>query len=456
MTEQHELEEQLKRRAFHDALTGLPNRVLFQDRIAQQFAALGRTGTIAGVLFIDLDDFKMTNDTMGHAAGDELLVAVGERLSALTRESDTAARLGGDEFALLIGNAADEQSVEAAAERVIGAFTEPFLLAHGFVATSATIGVATTLDSTDTSELLRHADLALYAAKAAGKRQWRRYRSVLSNGLALKRDLKQALADAAGRSAVRLGLPADRAARHRRAGRLRGTAALAAPPVGHVAARPVHLPRRGDRPDRPDRRLGARAAPARTFTSGGMILGRRPGRDLYVSVNVAARQFDDPAFAGTVRRVLDTSGLDPAALVLELTETALLPRDGPQLAELARLRAIGVRLAIDDFGTGYSSLSYLRDLPVDLVKMDRSFVEGIEGDDRQLALAEGIVHLATSLDFEVVAEGIETEHQRDLLTSMGCHYGQGYLLAMPMQPGRAGELTRNGGFTHSAPPAPGT
>jgi EAL domain-containing protein (putative c-di-GMP-specific phosphodiesterase class I) len=169
-----------------------------------------------------------------------------------------------------------------------------------------------------------------------------------------------------------------------------------------------------------------------------------PRRDLYVSVNVSARQFADPGFADNVRRVLASSGLESSALTLELTETALLRRDERLYSDLMELKSIGVKLAIDDFGTGYSSLSYLRELPFDVVKMDKSFVDGIADSEQRLALADGIVQIARTLRLEVVAEGIESEVQRDLLTEMGCHYGQGYLLAMPMQPSEAEDLARHG------------
>ena len=204
VTEQHKLEEEMRHRAFHDALTGLPNRVLLQDRIAQQLASTRRTALIAGVLFVDLDDFKVVNDTLGHSVGDELLVEAAGRLHQLVRGSDTAARLGGDEFALLIANAKDTAAVEAAAERVVSAFAEPFALATGLVTSTVTVGVATTLDSVDTDELLRHADLALYAAKAAGKRQWRRYQPVLSTGLLRRRELQEALEEAVSTNAFTL------------------------------------------------------------------------------------------------------------------------------------------------------------------------------------------------------------------------------------------------------------
>ena len=256
VTAQHQLEEELKHRAFHDALTGLPNRLLFQDRIAQQVATARRTGMITGVLFVDLDDFKVVNDTKGHSVGDELLVAAAGRLAALVRESDTAARLGGDEFAVLIGNAESIAAVEATAERIVDAFREPFTLATGLVTITVTVGVATTVDSTDTDELLRHADLALYAAKAAGKRQWRLYQPVLSAGLIRRREIQEALEEAVATVRLLARLPADRGARHRGAVRLRGADPLAAPAVGHDAARPVHHPGRGDRADHRHRRLG--------------------------------------------------------------------------------------------------------------------------------------------------------------------------------------------------------
>ncbi|HET6191113.1 MAG TPA: EAL domain-containing protein, partial [Trebonia sp.] len=421
VTAQHQLEEELKHRAFHDALTGLPNRLLFQDRIAQQVASAARNETIAGVLFVDLDDFKVVNDTKGHSVGDELLVAAAARLAALVRESDTAARLGGDEFALLIGDAETTEAVEAAAARIVGAFAEPFALATGLVTTTVTVGVATTKDSTDTDELLRHADLALYAAKAAGKRQWRRYQPVLSSGLIRRREIQEALEEAVSKSAFTLvyqpivaldtgelaGFEALIRWPHPQWGMMQPSQFITlAEETGQIIAIGSWVL---DRATADITRL--RDAEAARLDGG--PAGRR--RDLYISVNVSARQFADVGFCDTVRQVLDTSGLDSRALMLELTETALLRRDERLHSDLAELKAIGVKLAIDDFGTGYSSLSYLRDLPIDVVKMDRSFVEGIAESDQRLAVAEGIVQIARTLRLEVVAEGIETEEQQALL-----------------------------------------
>jgi diguanylate cyclase (GGDEF)-like protein/PAS domain S-box-containing protein len=462
VSEQHKLEEELTHRAFHDALTGLPNRVLFQDRIAQQIAATRRTGMVAGVLFVDLDDFKVVNDTKGHGIGDELLVAAAARLTALGRDGDTAARLGGDELALLIGDAAEVRAVEAAAERVVGAFGEPFALADGLVTCTATVGVATTRDANDTDQLLRHADLALYAAKAAGKRRWRRYQPVLSAGLLRRRELQEALTEAVAESAFKLVYQPIVALT---TGELAGFEALIRWPH----------PRWGMM--QPDQFITLAEETGQIIEVGAWVLdcatadlarwrknmataspdGKAPANvhDLHISVNVSARQFDDPGFADSVRQVLVSSGIEPHALILELTETALLRRDERLHADLTQLKSIGVQLAIDDFGTGYSSLSYLRELPIDVVKMDKAFVDGIAESAQRLALAEGIVQIARTLNLDVIAEGIETEIQRDLLISMGCPYGQGYLLAKPMPASEAEELAREGAFAAPFMPARG-
>ena len=347
------------------------------------------------------------------------------------RGSDTAARLGGDEFALLIANAKDTAAVEAAAERVVIAFAEPFALATGLVTSTVTVGVATTLDSVDTDELLRHADLALYAAKAAGKRQWRRYQPVLSTGLLRRRELQEALEEAVSTNAFTLvyqpivaldtgelaGFEALVRWPHPQWGMMQpGQFITLAEETGQIIAIGAWVleprdrrPRRGGsatRTGRPGRPPGTRQSPSAGSSATSPAVPQRPGaelpdqqrlaprRDLYVSVNVSARQFADSGFADNVRRVLASSGLESSALTLELTETALLRRDERLHSDLMELKSIGVKLAIDDFGTGYSSLSYLRELPIDVVKMDKSFVDGIADSEQRLALADGIVQIA--------------------------------------------------------------
>jgi diguanylate cyclase (GGDEF)-like protein len=393
---------------------------------------------------VDLDDFKVVNDTIGHGVGDELLVAVAARLTGLIRESDTAARLGGDEFALLIGDVPDSAAVEAAADRVIQAFSEPFPLATGVMLATVTVGVATSKDSADTDDLLRHADLALYAAKAAGKRQWRRYQPVLSTGLMRRRELQAALEEAVARSAFTLAYqPIARLT----TGELAGFEALLRWPHPQWGMM------------RPDQFIALAEETGQIIPLGSWVLAQAAAdiarwrqdprqetqdRKPYVSVNVSARQFSASGFVDGVRQALDTSGLEPGALMLELTESVLLRRDERLQADLEELKTVGVKLAIDDFGTGYSSLSYLRELPVDVVKMDKSFVEGIADSTQRLALAEGIVRIARTLQLEVIAEGIESEVQREMLTTMGCQSGQGYLFAMPMTASEAEEFARTG------------
>ncbi len=441
VTEQRQLEEELKHRAFHDALTGLPNRLLFQDRAAHEVARTQRNGTTAGVLFVDLDDFKVVNDTMGHSVGDELLVAAGVRLASVGRACDTAARLGGDEFALLIEDVADSAGVDAFAERIVRAFGEPFALAGGSVISTATVGVATTEDSADVDELLRHADLALYAAKAAGKRRWRRYLPVLSVGMIRRREVQAALEDAVNNSAFTL---VYQPIVELTSGDIAGFEAL------------VRWPHPEWGMMQPDQFIELAEETGHIVPLGSWVLGHAvteivrltqlaPSHaPMYVSVNVSARQFRDPGFVDGVRRVLAESGLAPSALMLELTESVLLRRDDRVLSDLRQLKDIGVKLTLDDFGTGYSSLSYLRELPIDGLKIDKSFVDGIAISAQRLALAEGIVRIARTLELNVIAEGIEEEVQRDLLVSMGCRFGQGYLLAMPVEAGQAEALVRMG------------
>ncbi len=439
VTEQHQLEQELKHQAYHDSLTGLPNRVLFADRAADAIDHAHRTERIVGMLFVDLDDFKVVNDTMGHGSGDELLMAVAGRLSASVRPSDTAARIGGDEFALLIDDAPDTDAVEASAERIVAAFAEPFRLSDAEVIATATVGVATSADSADADELLRHADLALYAAKTAGKRRWRRYQPALSAGMLRRREVQAALEEAVNNSDFTLayqpiveldsgqivGFEALIRWPHPQWGMmLPGQFITLAEETGHIVP------------------LGAWVV--RQALSD-MVRWRRrmeapDAAGPHVSVNVSARQFRDPGFVAGVREALRESGLPPSALLLELTESVLFGDSDRIGAELDELKEIGVRLAIDDFGTGYSSLSYLLQLPIDVLKIDKSFVTGIAASWRQHALVKGIVRLAGTLEVEVIAEGIETETERELLAGMGCQYGQGYLLSVPLEAAQAEQL----------------
>ena len=441
VTEQRQLERELKYRAFHDALTGLPNRVLFQDRVARALARARRTGAVVAVLFADLDDFKVINDTMGHAAGDELLVAAGRRLAALAGGTGLVARLGGDEFALLLPEAGHGDTVNTLAAAIVAAFDEPFTLGAGPAMTAATVGVAVSDDSNRPSDLVRQADLALYAAKAAGKRQWRRYQPVLSAGIRRRRELQTALDTAIAEDGFRV---VYQPIVELTSGDVAGFETLARwphpqwgmiPPEQFIAVAEEsgHIIRLG---------LWVLERAAADTVERERQAPHQPPR--YVSVNVSARQLRDPDFVPGVQRILASTGLPADMLLLELTESVLLRPDQRIRADLAELRRMGVRLAIDDFGTGYSSLSYLRELPISMLKVDKSFVDGIAVDRRRRALVEVIVRIARTLRLTVVAEGIESEVQRDLLVSMGCQYGQGYLLSGPLDAARAAEMTAAG------------
>ncbi|MET9409837.1 aminotransferase class I/II-fold pyridoxal phosphate-dependent enzyme [Streptomyces sp. NPDC002935] len=429
VTEQRRLEHELTERAFHDPLTGLPNRTLLLERIDRALLRSRRGATLICLLFIDLDDFKMVNDTMGHSTGDHLLTAVGERLSGALRRTDTAARLGGDEFAVLMEDATKPLDAELLAAQVIQTLSRPFSLQEGSVSVSASVGVATARDSTDAEELLGHADLALYAAKAAGKRQWRRFQPRLRVRMVERHDLQARLDGAVARSefTLRYQPVVDITA-----GEVVGFEALARWPHPHHEPVP------------PDQFIALAEETGHITTLGAWVLtnattdiaGLQRTADQrdppYVSVNVSARQFRDSSFLAKVRTALETPGLAPGSLQLELTETVLMRRDAQIQAMLYALKDLGVHIAVDDFGSGYSSLRYLRDFPVDVLKIDKTFIDDIALDTRQVALVEGIVSLADTLGIQVIAEGIEDPVQRDLLAGMGCRFGQGFLFARPM------------------------
>ncbi|MDQ1013891.1 aminotransferase class I/II-fold pyridoxal phosphate-dependent enzyme [Streptomyces afghaniensis] len=451
VTEQRRLEQELTQRAFHDSLTGLPNRTLVLERIERALLRGSRESSLTCLLYIDLDDFKLVNDTMGHRAGDHLLIAVGNRLARTLRRTDTAARLGGDEFAVLMEDAKQPLDAELLAAQVIQTLGRPFDLDDESVTVSASVGVATARDSTDAEELLGHADLALYAAKAAGKRQWRRYRPLLRSRMVERHDLQSQLAQAVADKAFSL--------RYQpvvdiTGGEVVGFEALVRWPGEH---RPSVAP---------DQFISLAEETGQIGPLGSWVLEnavsdiadlqRQPGpaRPPYVSVNVSARQFRDAGFIEQVGQALSTPGLEPGSLQLELTETVLLHRDDRLQTVLHTLKELGVHIAVDDFGTGFSSLRYLRDFPIDVLKIDKSFIDDIARDAQQVALVEGIVRIADTLGLEVIAEGIEDMAQRDLLAGMGCRFGQGYLFARPMTVEQSAQTLREPSAHPFAPPRP--
>ena len=441
VTEERRLQEELQHRAFHDELTGLPNRSLFADRAGHALALARRAGTVTAILFLDLDDFKEVNDTLGHTIGDELLTAFARRLGTLARESDVAARISGDEFALLLANLRNPAEAEAVAGRAMAAFSQPFVLSAGPVTMTATVGVASSADSATVEELTQHADLALYAAKAAGKHCWRRYSPALRTGVVRRLEIRTALEQAVTDSAFALVYQP-----------------IVSLDTGSIAGFESLLrwPRRGKDTLMPGQfidiaedtgliePLGAWAIRrAVCDLASGLAHGGRT-MDPFISVNVSASQFRSGSLVATVRDALKDAGLPPSLLLLELTESVRLHHGEGIADSLAEFKRLGVRLAIDDFGTGFSSLSYLREWPVDVVKIDKSFVDGVTASWQPLTLAKGIVAMTNALGIAVIAEGIETGEQCTLLTEIGCQYGQGYLLARPMPWDDAQQLLHSG------------
>ncbi|MFE0463088.1 aminotransferase class I/II-fold pyridoxal phosphate-dependent enzyme [Kitasatospora sp. NPDC058965] len=441
MTEQRQLERELTHRAFHDALTGLPNRLLLLHRVEEALAErAGDADGVVCVFFIDLDDFKVVNDTMGHTKGDELLSRVARRLSRMLPSGDTLARIGGDEFVVLSEHLSGMDEAQARAEELVRAFSRPFVLDGEPVSVSASVGIGSGLDSSDGEELIGHADLALYRAKAAGKHAWRRYQPWLQTAMIERHELRMSLDEAIANEAFTLLYQpiVDLAT-----GRITGAEALARWPHARqglvlperfiaLAEETGHI-----------KPLGAWVLRQAAEDAARWQRGQWSDVPMAVNVNVSARQFRDPAFVDEVSRVLDESGLRPGSLVLELTESVLMRRNEQARADMRRLKDLGVRVAIDDFGTGFSSLGYLRDFPIDVLKVDKSFIDGIAVDAQQVALVEGIVGIARTLGLLVIAEGIEDVRQQDLLARMGCQYGQGFLFSKPVTAEACANLVRD-------------
>ncbi len=417
--------DELAFQALHDALTGLANRALVMDRISHALARCGRGGPPVAVLFVDLDGFKNVNDTFGHSAGDELLRTVGERLGGLLRASDTVGRIGGDEFVIVLEPEGNGTSPELVARRVLTALAQPITLPGEFeVRLTASIGIASGCQ-VDTEELLRDADLALYAAKRAGKSRY----------VVFEAAMQTAIAD-------RLGLELDlgRALDH-------NEFHLVYQPTFRLDDLRVSTVEALLRWQHPTRGLVAPDVFIPIAEESGLILEighwvaaqacvqaaawRARGLDVAIAINVSSRQLAEPGFVQEVAEILEEAGLEPAALTLEITETSLVREPKRVSARLHELRELGVRIAVDDFGTGYSSLAYLRELPVDVLKIDRSFISGPASSDESAALVNTLVALGRTLQIETLGEGIEDESQLRRLLDANCEFGQGFLLARP-------------------------
>ena len=440
-----QLQEQLSHQAFHDSLTDLANRSLFTDRIDHALLRRIRTGKPVAVLFIDLDDFKAVNDTLGHSAGDQLLVGVAERLRNSLRRPDTAARLGGDEFAVLIEDIESPAEAQAVADRIFEGLVEPFPIAGQAVIVHASIGVAISDDDTDgASRLMRHADVAMYAAKGAGKNRHVLFMAGMEAEIVarhrLRADLERAVsADEFGVHYQPIFNIGD--------GRLVATEALVRwrhPTRGMVA---------------PDDFIATAEETGVILALGSRVLRKActatrrwqeaypTDTPLWVSVNISARQLQQPGFVDEVFEVVAESGLPASSLVLELTESIVLEgaNAGASIAKLAELKRAGIRIAIDDFGTGYSSLSYLRRLPVDILKIAKPFVDDLSNSEDEGDFARAIVGIGSALRLTMIAEGIENAEQLATLRVLGCHLGQGYHLSHPITGTAIERLLSDGG-----------
>jgi diguanylate cyclase (GGDEF)-like protein len=419
-------EQMLRHQAFHDALTGLPNRALFQDRLAHALDLHGRDLRAIAVLFLDLDDFKVINDTLGHGAGDELLLRVAERLVAAVRSGDTVARVGGDEFAILLEDGGDPVTVAAAVDE---ALRPAFFLQGTAVRVGASTGVValSSSDSATTADaLLARADTAMYTAKRSGKGQLR----VFEEGMSLSELSDQRMGAALSAAVEAGGLQlAYQPIVNLDDGRVEGLEALARWNVdGREISPGEFIP------------VAERTGVIAPLTAWALdeacwriaYWSRGQKQPLQVAVNVSPPQITDPAFVRTVADVVEKHRLRRGQLVLEITESSLVTDVSLARSVISDLRDAGVRIALDDFGVGYSSLSQLHAIELDIVKIDRSFIDRLDTDPRQVRFLRSLLRLGADLGLQVIAEGVERPKQLDLLRQLGCRLVQGYLVARPL------------------------
>jgi diguanylate cyclase (GGDEF)-like protein/PAS domain S-box-containing protein len=446
VSDRKELEAQLVHQAFHDGLTGLANRTLFAERVEHALAR-SDTGDLA-VLFIDLDDFKNVNDSLGHAAGDQLLIAAARRLRGCLRPADTAARLGGDEFAVLLERVADAEAADAVAARVLDTLHQPFGLNGRTIPIKASVGVATGRPGVDEAEeLLRNADVAMYAAKAGGKDRFELFRPDMHEDMLQRLELEAELRHVADRDQLVLHYqPIVELV----SGRITRVEALVRwdHPTKGLLPPPAFIPLAEEQ---------GLIGPIGNWVLLQACLQARRWQDqfpdappLSVHVNLSGRQLEDQQLVGEVVQALETSRLSPRLLTLEITESVLVSDIEAMSARLRELKGLGVLLAIDDFGTGYSSLSYLRRFPIDMLKIDKAFVDGIGRGREDTALAHAIVKLSHTLQLHAVAEGIEQADQAASLVTLGCRDGQGFHFSRPLTTAAMTELLAktlaDGGF----------
>ena len=429
LSDQKRFEAQLSHQVLHDPLTGLPNRVMLTDRLEQALARVRRRERMFAVLFVDLDRFKTVNDTLGHTVGDQLLIEAATRIQGAVRETDTVARLGGDEFVVLCEDIEGVHQAADFAERIITALQEPFRFGNDESRVSASIGMALSADGTEPADvILSNADIAMYRAKGNGRSRYELFDEAMQLWVTTQVALEAALREAVPRNELRLFCQPFIAAD---TGLVRGFEALLRwerPGYGLVS---------------PDAFIPMAEEAGLMLDIGGWVLEeacrhaaewwrRWPDRRLGIAVNLSDRQLVDGDILGLVSGALERTGLPPDMLTLEFTESALIDDTvGGVDGTLRELRRLGVNLSLDDFGTGYSSLTFLHTFPINIVKIDRSFVKAIGTEDEETAIMSAVIAFAKNLDLRVVAEGIENHAQLAKLLELGCPYLQGYLFSQP-------------------------
>ena len=431
VTEQHQAEASIAFMAHHDALTKLPNRILFRERIEHAIAMASR-GTTFAVMCLDLDNFKQVNDTLGHPAGDGLLIAVGERLQACVREGDTVGRLGGDEFAIIQLGLRNPDDAEVLTSRIMAAFRQPFDIDGRQIATGTSIGIAVASDASVTYEtLMRDADIALYLAKSEGRGIARFFEPEMDARIHMRRLLEMDLQEAIGRNEFELYYQPQINVISNRV-------------CGFEALLRWHHPERGF--VSPMDFIPVAEESGMIVAIGAWVLrqacleAQRWPAEVSVAVNISPVQFRKGDLVATVRSALSASGLPPDRLELEITESVFLRDSTETLAALNALRAMGIQVALDDFGTGYSSLSYLRSFPFSKIKIDQSFVRDLTTNKESMSIVRAVIGLGHSLGMMTIAEGVETKEQLDKLRAKGCTEVQGYFFSRPRPAGEVSAL----------------
>src|ERR1043166_274237 len=438
ITERKQMQQDLLHLAHHDNLTHLPNRGLFYDRLSQALAQAHRHEWAVGVMFIDLDRFKIVNDTLGHGVGDLLLQQVAKRLSGCIRAEDTVARLGGDEFAVMLPDLADAQDAAAVARKILGALAAPFQLDGHEVFVTASIGIASyPRDSHDADTLIKHADAAMYRAKDLGKNNYQLYSALLSEQAPERLQLESNLRRALERNEFVLHFQ-PRA--NLVTGLITGVEALVRwqLPNGSLVAPADFIPlleETGLIVPAGEWVLRAACCQVRTWQQDGL-------EPVPIAVNLSARQFHQQDICEVVTRALHDYAVDPRFLELEITESAAMKNAAEATKTLRALKAIGVHIAIDDFGTGYSSLGYLKRFPIDSLKLDRSFVTDLPDNEEDASIAQAVITMAHALKLKVIAEGVENEAQLAFLAAHGCNDMQGYFLSRPLPAEQCTQLLR--------------